>query len=180
MTFEEFARQRLPAVLAFATVLAGQPAAAEDLVQDVLIRAHARWDRIGGLDRPELYVRKMVLNEFLSWRRRSWRLVPAGSGIELDSRANSPAAASAPDHADRHAEQAAMLAEIAKLPKRQRVVLALRYYEDRSDNEIAELLGCAPSTVRANACRALARLRVEIEAGRSESPRAGSALPGGI
>lgn len=176
MTFEEFAEGRLAAVLAFATVLAGQRAAAEDLVQDVLIRAHARWDRVGSMDRPELYVRKMVLNEFLSWRRRSWRLIPAGSGPEL---ANAQPL-STPDHADRHAEQAAMLAEIAKLPGRQRAVLALRYYEDRSDTEIAELLGCRPSTVRAYASRALATLRVEIETGRSESQRAESAVSGGI
>jgi len=176
MTFEEFAEERLAAVLAFAMVLTGQRALAEDLVQDVLIRAHARWDRVGSVDRPDLYVRKMVLNEFISWRRRSWRLIPAGSGPELAG----AELLSAPDHADRHAEQAAMLAEIAKLPRRQRAVLALRYYEDRTDAEIAELLGCRPSTVRAYASRALSALRVEIEAGRSESPRAGSALSGGI
>jgi RNA polymerase sigma-70 factor (sigma-E family) len=154
MTLEEFAQTLLPAVLAFATALTGQRATAEDLTQEVLIRAHARWDKIGRLDRPEYYIRKMVLNEFLSWRRRSWRLIPAGD-TDL-----SPAAA--PDHAARYAEHAAMLAEIAKLPRRQRAVLVLRYYEDRSDAQIAELLGCAPSSVRAYASRALAALRVEL------------------
>jgi RNA polymerase sigma-70 factor (sigma-E family) len=154
MTFEEFARARLPAVLAFATVLAGQRATAEDLAQEVLIKVHARWDQIGQLDRPELYVRKMILNEFLSWRRRSWRLVPAGDS-ELT-------AASMPDHAARYAEHAAMLDDIARLPRRQRAVLVLRYYEDRSDAEIADLLGCAPGSVRAYASRALAALRVEL------------------
>jgi hypothetical protein len=73
MTFEEFASAHLPAVLRFAAVLAGDRAAAEDLAPEVLIRAYSRWDRIGGLDRPEFYVRKMILNEFLSWRRRSAR-----------------------------------------------------------------------------------------------------------
>jgi RNA polymerase sigma-70 factor (sigma-E family) len=156
MTFEEFARARLPAVLAFATVLAGQRATAEDLAQEVLIKAYARWDHIGQLDRPDMYVRKMILNEFLSWRRRSWRLVPAGDA-ELS-------AASEPDHAAGYAEHEAMLAEIARLPGRQRAVLVLRYYEDRSDAEIAELLGCAPGSVRAYASRALAALRVERRA----------------
>jgi RNA polymerase sigma-70 factor (sigma-E family) len=160
MTFEEFARARLPAVLAFATVLAGQRATAEDLAQEVLIKAHARWDSIGRLDRPEMYVRKMVLNEFLSWRRRAWRLIPAGDS-ELT-------AGAAPDHATGYAEHAAMLAEIAKLPRRQRAVLVLRYYEDRSDSEIAELLGCAPGSVRAYASRALAALRVDMQPGRPE------------
>lgn len=154
MTFDEFAAARLPALLAFATVLTGQPAAAEDLVQDVLLRASSRWDQITGLDRPDLYVRKMMLNQFLSWRRRSWRLIPASDPFEpLDN---------APDHAVSYAEHQAMIAELAKLPRRQRAVLVLRYYEDRSDQEIADLLGCTPSTVRAYACRALATLRVEF------------------
>jgi RNA polymerase sigma-70 factor (sigma-E family) len=162
MTFEEFAEARLPAVLAFATVLTGQRATAEDLAQEVLIRAHARWEMIGRLDRPEFYVRKMVLNEFLSWRRRSWRLIPAG-----DSELHLP---SAPDHAAGYAEHEAMLAEIAKLPRRQRAVLVLRYYEDRSDAEIAELLGCAPGSVRGYASRALAALRVELRPGHLDPP----------
>jgi hypothetical protein len=59
-------RRGWPALLAFATVLTGQRATAEDVTQEVLIRAHGRWDQIAHLDRPELYVRKMVLNEFLS------------------------------------------------------------------------------------------------------------------
>jgi RNA polymerase sigma-70 factor (sigma-E family) len=141
-------------------VLAGQRATAEDLAQEVLIRVHARWDMIGQLDRPEMYVRKMVLNEFLSWRRRSWRLIPAGDGAF--------SAASAPDHATVYAEHDAMLAEIASLPRRQLAVLVLRYYEDRSDAEIAELLGCAPGTVRAYASRALATLRVDLQPDRPE------------
>jgi len=160
MTFEEFAQTRLPALLAFATVLTGQRATAEDVTQEVLIRAHSKWDQIARLDQPELYVRKMVLNEFLSWRRRSWRTVPAANPVPVQSLTA--------DHAAGHADQAAMLAQIAKLPRRQRAVLALRYYEDRSDAEIAELLGCAPSTVRAYASRALAALRVELQPGLSD------------
>jgi RNA polymerase sigma-70 factor (sigma-E family) len=160
MTFEEFAQTRLPALLAFATVLTGQRATAEDVTQEVLIRAHGRWDRIAPLDRPELYVRKMVLNEFLSWRRRSWRTVPAANPVLAEGLTA--------DHAASYDEHAAMLAQISKLPGRQRAVLALRYYEDRSDAEIAELLGCAPATVRAYASRALAALRVELRAGESD------------
>ena len=79
MTFEEFAATRMPGLLRFAAVLAGDRATAEDLAQEVLIRAYARWDRIGCLDRPELYVRKMMLNEFLSWRRRSSRQAQTNS-----------------------------------------------------------------------------------------------------
>jgi RNA polymerase sigma-70 factor (sigma-E family) len=154
MTFEEFAAARLPAVLRFAAVLAGDRATAEDIAQEVLIRAHARWDQIGSLDQPELYVRKMILNEFLSWRRRSWRLIPASDPAT--------AAASTLDLADEYAERADLLAEIRKLPRQHRAVLVLRYYEDRSDAEISGLLGCRPATVRAYISRALAALRVEL------------------
>jgi RNA polymerase sigma-70 factor (sigma-E family) len=155
MRFEEFAATRLPAVLRFAGVLTADRALAEDVVQEVLIRVSKRWNQISQLDRPELYVRKMVVNEYLSWRRRSWRLVPGGSGAEIDNRV-------APDHAGEYAERDALLAELGKLPRRQRAVLVLRYYEGLSTLEIADVLGCTPGTVRGYASRALAALRVEL------------------
>jgi RNA polymerase sigma-70 factor (sigma-E family) len=170
MTFEEFAASRLPALLAFATVLSGQRATAEDIAQEVLIRAYHKWDQIGSMDRPDLYVRKMIMNEFLSWRRRSWRLIPSG-----DPDQDQPVTA---DYATGHAEQNAMLAQIMGLPRRQRAVLVLRYYEDRSDAEIAELLGCTPGSVRAYASRALARLRIEMRPGQPGLPAAATQLKG--
>jgi RNA polymerase sigma-70 factor (sigma-E family) len=157
LTFEEFAAARLPAVLRFAAVLTGDRSLAEDVVQEVLIRASRRWETIAGLDRPEAYVRKMIVNEYVSWRRRSWRLVPSGAGTEVDGRL-------APDPAAGHAERQAILAELARLPARQRAVIVLRYYEGLSDTEIADALGCAPGTVRGYASRALALLRVEMTA----------------
>ena len=66
MRFEEFVATRLPAVLRFAGVLTADRALAEDVVQEVLIRASKRWDQLDRLDHPELYVRKMILNEYLS------------------------------------------------------------------------------------------------------------------
>lgn len=155
MTFEEFAAARLPAVLRFAGVLTGDRALAEDVVQDALIRASGRWQTIGQLDRPEAYVRKMIVNEFLSWRRRSWRLVPGGTGGGLVGQP-------IPDPAADYAERDAITFELAKLPRRQRAVLVLRYYQGLSDPEIAEVLGCRPSTVRGYAARALAALRAEM------------------
>lgn len=155
MTFEEFAAAHLAAARRFAAVLAGDPTRGDDLVQDVLVRAHARWRRIGSLDRPEFYVRKMIVNEFLSSRRRAWWLVPAGSGTEIDQRVT-------PDHAVGYADRDGLLAELGKLPAQQRAVLVLRYYEGLSDGRIAELLGLAPGTVRCYASRALAALRIEM------------------
>jgi RNA polymerase sigma-70 factor (sigma-E family) len=164
MTFEEFAATRLPALLKFAAVLAGDRATAEDLSQEVLARAYTGWDRIGGLDRPDLYVRKMLLNEFLSWRRRSWRLVPSadpGAGR----------ASAVPDHAYQHSERAALLAEIGKLPRQQRAVLVLRYYEGLADHEIAALLSCREASVRSLARRGLTAMRPLVAAASTEGGR---------
>lgn len=155
MTFEEFVKARLPAMLRFAAVLTGDRGLAEDVVQDALIRASRRWQAIAQLDRPEAYVRKMVVNEFLSWRRRSWRLVPAGAGGDLGG-------PPMPDPAAGYAERDAIAGELAKLPRRQRAVLVLRYYQGLSDPDIAVVLGCRPGTVRGYASRALATLRVEL------------------
>jgi RNA polymerase sigma-70 factor (sigma-E family) len=167
MRFEEFAATRLPAVLRFAGVLTADRALAEDVVQEVLIRASKRWDQLDRLDHPEQYVRKMVVNEYLSWRRRNWRLLPAGTAIETGDRES-------PDYAREHAERDALLAELGKLPRRQRTVLVLRYYQGLSDTEIADVLGCTPGTVRGYASRALAALRVEL------SPRALAANEEGL
>jgi RNA polymerase sigma factor (sigma-70 family) len=101
----------------------------------------------------------MIVNEWLSWRRRSWRQVPSGAGTDVDTRLT-------PDPATGHAERDALLAELARLPRRQRAVLVLRYYEALSDAEIAEVLGCAPGTVRGYASRALAALRVDLSGAR--------------
>jgi RNA polymerase sigma factor (sigma-70 family) len=69
---------------------------------------------------------------------------------------------SSPDHADRTADRDELIGELAKLPRRQRVVLVLRYYGGLTDNEIAETMGCSPGTVRAHASRALATLRIQF------------------
>lgn len=156
MTFDEFAGARLPAVLRFATALAGDPDLAKDLVQEVLIRADRRWGVIGELDRPEAYIRKMVVNEYLSWRRRSWRLIPSGMSSHLTGRLS-------PDPADGYVERQALLAELAKLSRRRRTALVLRYYEGFPDAEIADVMGCTQSTVRGHVFRALAALRVELD-----------------
>jgi RNA polymerase sigma-70 factor (sigma-E family) len=156
MTFDEWAGGRLPAVLRFATALTGDPDLAKDLVQEVLIRASGRWREIGHLDHPEAYVRKMVVNEYLSWRRRSWRLIPSGMNGHRTERPS-------PDPADGYVERQALLAEVAKLSRRQRTALVLRYYEGFSDAEIADVMGCVPSTVRGHVFKALAALRIELD-----------------
>ncbi|MBO0869360.1 MAG: SigE family RNA polymerase sigma factor [Micromonosporaceae bacterium] len=159
MTFEEFVSTRLAALLRYATVVTWDPHLAEDITQNVLVAAQARWSRIGALDAPEQYVKRMVVNEFLSWRRRkAARVVPLSREV-LDGLA--PAQ---DDGAAQRDEREAMLGLIATLPARQRAVVALRFYEDMPIDQIAEMLGCRPVTVRTHLSRALAALRDALPA----------------
>lgn len=153
MEFEIWAHRKRAELLRFAMVLSCDHGVAEDTVQEVLVKAHRRWDRISVLDAPDQYVRRMLVNEYLSWRRKWSRFVPAAE-VRLDG--------ADPGHQDQQADRAELAGELAKLPAKQRTVLALRYYADLSDQQIAEMLSCRPSTVRSQAARALAKLRVEL------------------
>jgi RNA polymerase sigma-70 factor (sigma-E family) len=154
VTFDEFVGARLGALLRYATAVTCDPHLAEDVVQDVLVRAQPRWGRIGGVEQPEAYLRRMVLNEFLSWRRRASRQAALVRRATFD--AVSP---TVEDPASLLVERDAVVSMIAALPPRQRAVVALRFYEGSSDAEIAQLLGCSEATVRSHASRALATLR---------------------
>ena len=157
MDFDQWARSRLRGLLRFAMVLCCDRGLAEDVVQDTLIKVHRNWDRIDRLDNPDAYVRRMLVNEYLSWRRKWARLIPVPEIWAHEER-------SEPDHAEEHADRAELIAELAKLPPRQRAVLALRYFAGLSDRQIAEALSCRPVTVRSTASRALAALRIELAA----------------
>jgi RNA polymerase sigma-70 factor (sigma-E family) len=159
VTFEDFVSARLAALVRYATVVTWDPHLAEDITQEVLVRAQARWSRIGRLEAPERYVKRMVVNEFLSWRRRrAAHLVPL-SRESLDQFLAPVADVTAPRD-----ERDAMLRLIGALPPRQRAVIALRFYEDMSIDEIADLLGCRTVTVRTHISRALATLRNALPA----------------
>jgi RNA polymerase sigma-70 factor (sigma-E family) len=156
MTFEEYLQQRLQVLLRFATVVTCDPHLAEDVVQEVLARAHGRWERIRRAEHPEAYLKRMVVNEFLSWRRRTRRTIAVTSEV-LDA-----AAPAEPDHARAHGERDELIRRIAALPPQQRAVVALRFFDGRTDAEIADILGCREVTVRSHASRALAALRVDL------------------
>ncbi|WP_129782812.1 RNA polymerase sigma factor [Promicromonospora panici] len=154
-TLDELVRTHLPGLIRYATVLVGDQHTAADLVQEVLLRAHQRWHRIALTERPDLYLRRMVTNEHLSWRRR-WhvRMIRPTADDALVTHAGT-----AGDHAEHLAQEDAMWRRLEQLPARQRTVLVLRYYEGLVDTEIATVLGTTPATVRSHAARALATLR---------------------
>lgn len=153
--FADWLRPRLPALLRLAAALSGSAQAAEDLVQDVMAKACLHWGRVQAARDPDAYLRAMVVNEHVSWRRRlarTWRFLAA--------RAAEPASIDS-GFDQEVVDQAALNAEIARLPPRQRAVIVLRFLEDLSVGQTARILGCGESTVRATTTRALTRLRVE-------------------
>ncbi|MFG1842724.1 SigE family RNA polymerase sigma factor [Micromonospora sp. NPDC049175] len=156
MTFEEYAFARTSALIRLARLLTDDEHRAEDLVQEVLAKAYARWGRISRTDRPDAYVRRMLVNAHNSWwRRRSSREVSVAA---VTDRAGSA------DEAAVVAERDALWRLVRELPTRQRTVIVLRYYEDLDDVLIAEILACSAGTVRTHAKRALATLRKRQEA----------------
>ncbi|MBP2329831.1 RNA polymerase sigma-70 factor (sigma-E family) [Kibdelosporangium banguiense] len=152
--YDQFVTDRLDRLLRYATALTCDRYLAQDIVQDVLLRAQPRWARIAAMDAPYLYVKRMVTNEYLSWRRRK-----AARDIATSSKTLDTLAPPVSDPAIRHAERDAMRARIAVLPRKQRAAIVLRYYEDCTDAEIATVLNCTEGTVRSHLSRALQALR---------------------
>ena len=167
MTFDDWASLRLDPLLRFAAALCGSRSLAEDVMQEVLLKAHPRWDTIQAADRPDSYLRRMVVNEYLNWRRKWSRILPH---LDVEIFVTDHAADPATGLADRDL----LVAELARLPRRQRTVLVLRYYGGHTDIEIADLMRCSPSTVRSYAARALATLRVEMTPAPETSPSKGA------
>ncbi|MEE6263866.1 sigma factor-like helix-turn-helix DNA-binding protein [Plantactinospora sonchi] len=158
MTFEEYVHLRGAALVRFARLLTGDDRRADELVRDVLAKAHRRWRRVMAGDRPDVYVRRMLVDAGCAgwWRRFGRR-----------SRPGAPAAAATGRHVstgdvvDPRSEAAGRdqtWRRMSWLPPRPRAVLVLRYYEELDDALIAEIVGCSPESVRAIALRALATL----------------------
>jgi len=147
--FEEYVAARMPALLRTAYLLTGNPHDAEDLVQSALVKAVPAWKRVAG--NPDAYLRRIMVNENISgWRRRRGREVLVD--VTPDKGCEDP---------DSDAALALQHALMALAP-RQRAVIVLRYFEDRTERETAEVLGVAIGTVKSQARDALARLRVAL------------------
>jgi RNA polymerase sigma-70 factor (sigma-E family) len=167
VTFEAYLALRLPALLRYALMLTGDPHLAEDVVQETMVRAHVHWRRVQRADLPDRYVKRMVTNTYLGWRRGGWfrRAVPVADVPER----------SVPDQAESSAVRQELWQRLTALPPRQRAAVVLRYYEDLDDTAIADVLGCSVSTVRSQISRALATLRAGAEHGEPLTHRTGDA-----
>jgi RNA polymerase sigma-70 factor (sigma-E family) len=151
--FARFVEARERALQRTAWLLTGDWALAEDLVQTALAKSWPRWDRITRRDDPEIYVRRVMVNTWLTWRRRRWRGESASE--ELPDRA-------APgDVATEVAMRELCRDLLSRLTERQRSVLVLRIFDDLTETQVAQILGCAHGTVKSTMSQALAKLRDE-------------------
>ncbi|MEV0154001.1 SigE family RNA polymerase sigma factor [Micromonospora sp. NPDC050686] len=151
-SFEAYARERGAALSRHAYLLTGDHHLAEDLVQQTLLRVAGRWRRVVAGGDPDPYVRRVLYHQHVSWWRRRTRRV-AESPLDTADRA-------VPDPADAVAVHLAVRDALARLAPRQRAAIVLRYYEDLSEAQVAETLGCRIGTVKSQLRDGLARLRV--------------------
>jgi RNA polymerase sigma-70 factor (sigma-E family) len=166
-SFDAFVAARTHTLLRSAYLLTGDQQLAEDLVQSALAKAYLRWSRLVSRGDPEPYVRTVLYREHVSWwRRRRVREV-------LSAEPPEPARSPARDFTDDVAQADALARALLQLPPRQRAVVILRYFEDRTEGEVADLLGCSVGTVRSHNARGLARLRqvVPDRSNAEEAPR---------
>ncbi|MFI6095656.1 SigE family RNA polymerase sigma factor [Lentzea sp. NPDC051213] len=148
--FEEFVAEASPRLLRTAFLLTRDAGHAEDLLQTALARAWRAWHRVVG--DPEPYVRRIIVNTHATWWRRRWR------GEEQTGELPERPGESPQNAVD---EREWLWQALGRLPRKQRTVLVLRFYEDLTEPQVAELLGCSVGTVKSQASKALAKLRLD-------------------
>ncbi len=148
-TFEEYVATRGRALWKSAWLLTGDAQRAEDLVQTALVKCWRRWDKIAADGSVDGYVRRALVTTFTDWRRRRWTgevptaELPEGWSADADL-----------------AVRRDVLAALALLPRGQRAVIVLRFYDDLTEAQTAEALGVSVGTVKSQTARALKTLRV--------------------
>lgn len=155
LTFSTYVRARGPVLLRTARSLTANPADAEDLLQTALTKTYLAWERIEDHRALDGYVRRALVNTRTSqWRKRR---VDEFACEELPE----PDPVPGPDPAEQQAVRDALWRAVLKLPARQRAMVVLRYYEDLSEAQTAEVLGVSVGTVKSAVSRALAKLRAD-------------------
>jgi RNA polymerase sigma-70 factor (sigma-E family) len=157
-TFDDFVAGRSRALLRTAYLLTHDHALAEDLLQTSLAKAWFAWKKIHG--EPEPYVRKILVNTYATWWRRKWNgeqpteTLPEGVLEDVS-------------------EPTDLWAAMERLPRRMRAVIVLRYFEDLTEVQTADVLGCSVGTVKSASSRGLVKLRGALRNGEIEQLRGG-------
>jgi RNA polymerase sigma-70 factor (sigma-E family) len=150
--FELFVRANSASLLRTAVLLTGSTHAAEELLQDVLSRLYARWDRVAAADEPVAYVRRSLANRFISQRRMPgardlavWDLPDGWDGKDLG---------------EATAARVTVWQLLGMLTERQRAAIVLRHFQELPEAEIALALQCRPASVRSLISRGMASMRL--------------------
>ena len=152
--FREYVAARSATLLRMAYLLTGHRADAEDLVQVALAKTYVAWNRIQDRRAVDGYVRRAMVNTHISWwRQRRLEEYPTEHIPEQ----------AAPDHAGDSDVHDALWRALARLPPRMGAVVALRFYDDMSEAEIASVLSVSVGTVKSTISRAVAKLRIDPE-----------------
>lgn len=149
-SFLEYVRADAIALSRAAFLLTRDRQLAEDLVQETLLRVIGRWNQITRAGDPRPYVRRVMYHQHVSWWRRSrGRSQPVAE----------PPDQVGPDRTGAWDDSVIVCAALTRLTPRQRAVVVLRYFEDRTERETAEILGCRVGTVKSTTRDALVKLR---------------------
>ena len=154
--FDQFVAAHVDGLLHTAYLIVRDEAEAQDLVQECLLKVARRWPRIRRMEQPLAYARRVLINLIVDGargrarRRSELETAPPANPITVD-----PSSA-----IDGRAE---LLEALGDLPERQQAVLVLRYFNDLTEAQVAEVLGCSPGTVKSSASRGLARLREALQ-----------------
>lgn len=160
-TFAEFVSARSAALHRAAYLMVGDVGLAQDLVQEALIKTYVAWSRLRDPANAEAYTRKALTTIAIDWSRRKARTAERPSGQVPDT--------GSPGHAEGVDDQTWLWQCLLQLPARQRVAIVLRYYEDLTEEQTAEAMGCARGTVKSTVAAGMSRLRLLV--GPSRMPR---------
>lgn len=151
--FEEFVHGRSTALRRTAYLLVGDRGLADDLLQEALVKTYVAWPRLRDVGNAEAYCRKVIATTAISWwRRRSWSELPTAETTDVG----------VSSAAEGVATRSWLWAELAQLPPRQRAAVVLRYYDDLSVAEVADVLNCSEGTVKSQVHDALKKLRTVL------------------
>jgi RNA polymerase sigma-70 factor (sigma-E family) len=153
-SFRDYVTERSRSLLRTAYLLTGNRADAEDLVQAALAKTYLAWDRIEDRKALDGYVRRAMVNTHISWwRRRRLEEYPTD---EIPDQAVA-------DHSGTSDLQDSLRRAVDRLPQRMRAAVVLRYFEDMTEAEVADVLGVSLGTVKSTVSRAVAKLRIDAE-----------------
>lgn len=153
-SFDAFYRSEFPRMVNIAYALSGSRLAAEDLAQDAMVAAHRQWDRVGALDRPGAWTRRVVINNAASLYQRRMAELRAVARL-------GPFRGSLPQPLDAESEH--LWHEVRSLPRRQGQAVALFYVDDMTVATIAEIMECAESTVKVHLHKARQTLAARLQ-----------------